>query len=302
MFFLNLNFRFLFLAVFVFSSASAALQRDGDSLINPVENSFSINYSDYFSGISCTRISFRDFATSPLFYDVYALQIQMGWPVVKQHHRREIGFDLTAGVSAARVPQEAEYMVTSPAGFYSGNINYDYLTKIQVPRFKGNIFLGGSVQSRLHFRRNKALGNNGTGIEAFFNFMASGRLEKDFSRKAGEGKSWLLFNRRNSVHRTLAYQLNLGLINFNYRPGYAYGGFSEFDGSNTKGLQFLLDGHSWTLNGFRIQSRLEWIINKKKKYSNRWMYSWELLTAPGKYEKFQFASHTFTYSMLLFRK
>lgn len=283
-------------------TVSAAEQRDGDSLRKADENPFSGNYADYFSGISYSSSSFRDFATSPLFYDVDGVSLHMGWPRVKLTHRRELGFELTAGISSARVPQKTDYIVISAAGFYSGNINYDYLSKISVPKFNGDVYVGGSLQSRFNFRRNNALGNNGTGIEAFVNIMASARLEKDFSRKSGEGKSFLVFKRKKEVFRTLAYQINVGLMNFNYRPGYAYGGFSEFDGSNTKGLQFLLDNHSWSLNGFRIQSRIEWIINKNKRYSNRWSYSWELLTAPGKHEQFQFVAHTFTYSILLYRK
>jgi len=302
MFLLKFYFRLLILAALVSPKVLAAKQRDSDSLIGAERVPFSIYFADYFSGVSYSNISFRDFATSPLFYRGPALDLSMGWPVVQENSYREFGMNALFGLPSAVVPENSQFEVKSPGRFFFGNLNYSYLRKTNLLHSHALVYLGLTAASRFHFRINRALGNNGTGVEAFFNFMASGRLEKDFSRKSGEGKSWLLFKRKNDVFRTLAYQLNVGLINFNYRPGYAYGGFSEFDGSNTNGLQFLLDGHFWSLNGIRVQSRVEWIINKKKKYSNRWIYSWELITAPGKFEKFQFVSHTFTYSMLLFKK
>jgi hypothetical protein len=288
-----------FLSFFLLSSTFANTQQDvKDSLVNP----FALKYADFFSGLSYSTIGYRDFATSPLFYRGPALELSIGWPVMKAKSYREFGMNALAGLTDASVPDNSEFEVKTPARFFSGNVNYNYLRKTEFLSPKYLLYLGLSAVSRFHFRINPALGNNGTGVEAFFNFMASGRIEKDFSKKSGEGKAWLVFRRKNETNRTLAFQLNIGLLNFNYRPGYAYSGFSEFDGTNTNGLQFILNEHSWSLNGMRFQSRLEWIINKRKKYSNRWVYSWELITAPGKYEEFQFVAHSFTYSVLLFRK
>ncbi|MEX1188428.1 MAG: hypothetical protein WED33_04165 [Bacteroidia bacterium] len=284
-------------------NVSAALQSvKGDSLEIPEMTPYSLSYSDFYSGFGYSNITFRDYATSPLFYDARAIAMQIGWPVVREKVRMEFGMDALAGVGSARVPQKSEFTVTNVASIFSGNLHFDYLRRMDFSNFKGKVWLGASIQSRLNFRQNRTLGNNGTGLDGLFNLMASGRLEKDFSRNAGEGKAWLFFKRKSKVSRVLSFQLNIGLLNLNYRPGYAYGGFSEFDGSNTSSLQFLLNDHTWSLNGLRIQSQIEWIINKKKKYSDRWVYSWELLTAPGKYEKFQMVVHNFTYSMLLFKK
>ena len=299
----RLNLLVLIVLGFLCLESSAALQRGNlDSLVIPEKNPYGLYYADFYSGLGYSNITFRDYATSPLFYDASAIALQMGWPVVKEKSRIEFGMDALAGISSARVPQKTEFIVISAASIFSGNLHFDYLRKSSIALFDSQLYFGGSLQSRLNFRRNNALGNNGAGLEAFFNLMASGRIEKDFSRDAGEGKAWLFFKRKSKVNRVMAFQINVGLLNMNYRPGYAYSGFSEFDGSNTGGFQFLLNDHAWSLNGLRIQSQLEWIINKKKKYSDRWVYSWELITAPGRFESFQMVVHNFTYSMLLFKK
>lgn len=283
-------------------SLSAAQRLEEDSTGMPEFRDFSLLYSNYYSGIGYANVTHRDFATSPLFYDASAVSINMGWPRVNEKSRREIGIEAFAGISSARVPMKTEYIVISSSGIYSGNLHFDFLRKKNFPQLNSDTWFGFSVQSRFNFRVNSDLGNNGAGIEALANLMASGRIEKDFSRKAGEGRVFLFFKRKRNVSRMLCFQINAGLLNFNYRPGYSYSGFSEFNGSQTNGLQFVLANHSWSLNGFRINTKLEWIINKKNKYSDRWVYSWDLINAPGKYERFQMVVHTFTYSMLLFRK
>ncbi|MCB0819643.1 MAG: hypothetical protein KDC13_03395 [Bacteroidetes bacterium] len=302
---MNLRIASVLFAAFLFGCkiSSAALQRyESDSTGMPGFRDYSLMYSNYYSGIGYANVTHRDFATSPLFYDASAVSVNMGWPRVKEKSRREIGIEALAGISSARVPMKTEYIVISSSGIYSGNVHFDYLRKRNFPKLKSETWFGLSLQSRFNFRINSDLGNNGSGIEALANLMASGRIEKDFSKKAGEGKAFLFFKRKKDVYRMLCFQINAGFLNFNYRPGYAYSGFSEFNGSQTNGLQFLLANHSWSLNGFRINTKLEWILNKKNKYSDRWVYSWDLIHAPGKYERFQMVVHTFTYSMLLFRK
>ncbi len=112
-------------------------------------------------------------------------------------------------------------------------------------------------------------------------------------RKAGRPRA--------AMHR-FSFQLNGGILNLNYRPGYAYTGLEEIDGSQTDLVGYWLGGHRWAVNGWRFQTRLEYTNYRPNGNGHRVSYLWDALHAPGNHESLHMASHRICYTLLVGRR
>lgn len=181
--------------------------------------------SEYYTifSVGANRPIYRDFATSPLFYNGFGLDLHAAW--LKRSEKRERLFDM--GVAAntlnAKIPESNFLQARSNAFLIQLNASYAQLFSLD--RFctdKNNVKVGGVIRSTQNFRVNPSLFNNALGLENSTNIMASGQFIRDISRNAPKELNLLIFKPTlKPVKRALRFQLNAGILNFNYRPGYA---------------------------------------------------------------------------------
>ena len=287
----------------ILSCLSFCLAIGQNSETNNEINLLGVKQRFYAPALGYSQISFRDFATSPLIYSGVGTSAQLGWTKWKGRTERKLEVSLIVGFTKALVPESNTFQTNTSARIFNGNIYYDYL--VQMPKFskgKYTVKVGGAFQTTGNFRTNKSLNNNSVGIEAFSNFMFSLYGSKDISRLTEKNKRFLFIKRNlKPCSRSISFQLNTGILNFNYRPGYAYNGMSELDGSKTNPLTYLLDKYQWSLNGIRIGTRIEFTKKRASGNMQKWAYLWDFVSAPGMFESFQMGSHRIQYSIMINR-
>jgi hypothetical protein len=279
----------------LFSTQAISQERDSSNYTVIVQPT---NYYTLLS-FGLTNPIYRDFATSPLFYNGIGIDLSSAW--LKRSDKRERIFEMGLGISAqsARVP-ESNYI--QPGGFAiygKFDLFYQELWKLEVlSDAKNNTKVGGAIVSTQNIRGNPGLQNNAMGLENISNLMASAQWTRDISRtKEKQLNLWIWKPTLKPVKRDLRFLLNVGVLNFNYRPGYAYSYDSEINGSDTNPVEWAFSNYKWSLNGFRLKTQLEYIKYLPNGNARSWSYVWEAAHAPGKHEAFQMASHQIRYTI-----
>jgi len=256
--------------------------------------------SSYGSGNSI----YRDFATSPLFYRGPLFSVQMAWQSNRIKSMRQWTFLTNFSPTSVQLADDQSYKTKAGGVFSSSSIGYNYMRPLsQLTRGKFSFAAGGMWLNTFNFRLNQALGNNAVGIEFFSNIMASGSVKYDASHDKS-GRRYILkylYYTRKPRNQHFSLQFNAGLLNWNYRPGYAYKELPELDGSKTNPLTLVLSGFDWKLNGYRFGSELSFTRFKQNGNAVKWSYCWDVLHAPGRFEPFQMAMHRFQLSLLFNR-
>lgn len=245
--------------------------------------------------------TYRDFATSPLYYTGTGLSFGLTWMRDNARYEHELSADFLFSANIGVTPDSAEFDVLPLGIFLSGQLYDHYLRLIPGLNYNGwQLKLGGAFVSNMNARINPALQNAAVGIEVFTNLMLSAKVERDVSRKELQVMDlWLMKIKLRPEKRKLSFQANIGVLNLNYRPGYAYLADVELNGSDTNGLAFLLAGHQWSLNGYRFGTRLEYTRYRPNGNGRRYAYHWDAAHAPGRHEAFQMATHSFKYIILI---
>ncbi len=258
--------------------------------------------SNFYSQLSIDFTSplYRDFATSPLFYRGLGINLNTAW--LRRSDKRERIFKIELGFSALipRVPKSN--FIQSGGLAYFGNLTlyYHQLWKIEpLSNEKFNLKVGGALIITQNIRANPALENNAFGLENLSNLMATAQVTMDISRIAP--KVYKRFTLK-PVNRELRLLVNVGVLNFNYRPGYAYSYDSEMNGTKTKPVAWAFSNYKLTLNGWRINTELEFIKYLPNGNARGWSYIWEAAHAKGRYEPFQMASHRIQYTLYFHSK
>lgn len=255
----------------------------------------------YFTpSVSFLRSTYRDFATSPLFNSGYGLNFGLGWIKEMEKWENVYETDVNLAYMKAKAPGSSFFETSVKAYFISVQIYDHYLRKTEkFSNEKYDIKLGGALASNLNTRINPSLQNNTLGIEALINFMFSAKVTKDISRKKEKIQNWILFKRTvYPVKRNLSFQLNAGLVNMNYRPGYIYTERGELNGMETGLFRYYFSGYKWTVNGWRFGTRLEFATFRPNGNGHKWSYLWDAAHAPGRFEPFQMASHRIQYTLM----
>lgn len=247
---------------------------------------------------------YRDFATSPLFYRGPLISLQMAWRSERMNSKREWWLMTNFSPTAAQLPENLTYETKASAMFSSSSFAYSYLHHLpKLKRGKFSFAAGGMWINSFNFRVNQSLGNSAVGLEFFSNIMASGAVQFDASH-AKSGRRYILkylYYTRHPRNQHFSFQFNAGLLNWNYRPGYAYKELPELDGSKSNPLTQLLSGFDWKLNGFRFGSELGFTRFKQNGNAVKWSYCWDILHAPGRFEPFQMAMHRIQLSLMFNR-
>lgn len=248
----------------------------------------------YFSGSLTTGlVTYRDFATSPLFYSGPGIVISTS--NYERSAQKEQTFDLRFGLFTAfdQAPESNVLNSSSFATLTSLYFYYHYLFGFQgISNNKWNFKAGPSAIITQNFRFNPSLFNNALGLENISNLMISGLVTRDFTRKKERRLNFYLFSvNLPERRRELRFAVNVGLLNFNYRPGYAYAYDAEIVGTETNPIEWALANYRWTMNGWRLQTRLEWVWYLYNGNAYSIYYDWDALHAPGRFEVFQMATH-----------
>ena len=255
----------------------------------------------FMPSVGIELISFRDLATSPLFYDGVGLAGNIAWQW--EHPKNETNLALygTSGTTTSRTPLSTFFQTSTSSSFLSGSVYvHSLFTLPSLSNEKRTVQLGGAMANTWNIRSNPSLFNNGFGMESFANLFLSGKGIYDISRKNVVIKDYYLFTRTlQPAKRNLSFQLNIGLLNLNYRPGYAYNSDVALDGSNTNPLGFLLDGHAWKVNGYRLNTQLHYTKYIPNGNGHRWSYVWDIAQAPGRFEPFEMVTHRIQYTLLI---
>lgn len=237
--------------------------------------------------------TFRDFATSPLFYSGikagllhYSRIIETPVNAHEWHVQLRAGTAVSLGTSSENT--------TSTMGGHLG-FSYRYLHKLQtIDHRVARVQLGATLLSTQNFRFNPSLQNNNPGVENISNLMLSAKLIREVSRKSPKTVHFYFFKKTfQPVRRELHLVGDVGLLNLNYRPGYAYIYEDEINGTDTDLLAYLFSDHRWSLNGWRLRTETGWTRYLNNGNAIRYTYQWDALHAPGRFEAYQQASHSF---------
>lgn len=248
----------------------------------------------YFSpSLAPTYRLFRDEASSPLFYRGPGLAIGLGDQWFNLQHWTEIRSTFYFNLSSAAVPSSLYMQPNSGAFYMTGRLQGIHLRHLKALSRGPNQFSAGAhLVSDFNIRVNNSLGNATAGLEAFVNLMISGKYTRDISRPRERiMRLGFVRIRLPERERQVDFRFDVGAVNLNYRPGYAYVIDAELDGESQPGLGYVLSGHAWKLNGWRMGSELGFTRMKTSSYGIRMAYLWEMLYAPGRYEAFASAGH-----------
>jgi len=282
--------------VLVFYTQPMFSQEEGDS--------HNQDASYFTASVGMSHVTFRDLATSPLFYQGMGGHIKLDWFWSKPKYETLIESDLLGALTRSKTPESSFFQTSSQAYVVRAELYHHYLRKIELkktPRI--NWFLGGGVYVTLPVRGNPSLGNSGIGVDPMFNLVLSNKISLDISRKQTKDFSfWFIKKKLQPVKRSLSLLVNIGVLNMNYRPGYAYSFDAEFNGSDTGLFGYYFSDYKWSVNGWRLGTRLEFTKFRPNGNGIKFFYLWEACHSPGRHEAFQWANHRIGFSLMIHRK
>lgn len=253
--------------------------------LNPAKKSF-IEF-----GIGAGNSLFRDKATSPLFYDGFSGSGSVGILKSGLKEESDLNFTYSYGV------QTNEFNNTyKSATTYIMDVSYTFLRSVD--KWSNGIWnfkAGGTLISSTNFRENTALMNNSMGVENISNLMATGKVALSVPRVRAKTVKLPFFRiRLRPTYRDLSLSFSSGLLNMNYRPGYAYNYLPQITGTNMNSFS----DYKFSVNGFRFMTKLSFTTYIKNGNGFRLSYLFDVYNAPGRHEPFNFAKHTFQFSIL----
>ncbi len=247
-----------------------------DSSTTTASNASRPAYLDITYGISYS--SFRDFATSPLFYVGNPHYIAVSH--IDVDSKRESSFRLSysfGNFNHSAAQNEAVSTVNSIA------VNYLELFEFRkISSSKFNLKLGGQLNSTANLRDNAVLGNNSDGFEVISTLFGAVKGTLDMSGKQGKRK------------RNLACGLNIGLINSSYRNGFIYTRQSPL-----LNRDHINDGYEFRFfSGYRINSTVAYTAWLQNGNAIQLSYVWDIYQTGGNQDQLEMAAHLLTLSIL----
>ncbi|MBN1116920.1 MAG: hypothetical protein JXA77_06940 [Bacteroidales bacterium] len=245
--------------------------------------------------------SFRDFATSPLFYNGPGISLAIEKQTLRQKSENVWGFSPLISSTLAGIPKSNYYQTSASSMLMNFDAYFQYLRFVpQLSLDKLHIKAGGTLMATQNIRINQSLNNAALGAESFVNLMLALKADKDISRNEEKNiKLWFLNIKQKPATRNLSFQANIGLLNFNHRPSYNYFYFSEIDGNSVSSLSSLMKTYAWSLNGWRVGTKIEFSKFASSGNGFKIAYVWDIASAPGKHEAFQMVSHRIQYSLII---
>lgn len=260
-----------------------------------------LNQKYLLLSIGWTRTTFRDFATSPLFYRGSGFSLSYEKQIIDQKSEINWGFSPLFSSTEACIAKSDYIQERAVSAFISmdGYLKY-YRDLPRISSEKIQFKAGGTVLATQNIRINESLLNSAFGVETFLNLMLSAKADIDISQK--EEKTihlWFLKIKQNPSKQKLSFQTDIGLLNFNHRPSYNYVYFDEIDDNYTNELFALKEHYDWSLNGYRFGTKIEYSKFASTGNGFKIAYIWDMTNAPGKHQTFQMATHRIQYTLII---
>lgn len=234
---------------------------------------------------------YRDFATSPLFYQGLPFYVSLGR--LRMDNKRETQFSLSYSFGTYINKTNNMYAESRVNTF---SINYSRLFNLPgLSSTRTNVMVGGLFNSTANLRINEQLQNNAVGVEMIGTLFGSAKVAWDISRTTAKVQRFLFIKRHlQPRERHLSFRLNVGLINNSYRNGYVYTNHS----SVLNDPSFFSDYKFSAFSGFRFNSALDYTIKLKSQNSISLSYLWDAYRTGGDLDVFEMSSHVFKISFL----
>ncbi len=230
-------------------------------------------------GIGINTSKFRDFSTSPLFYEGSAVQFSLSRLKIGDNRESELGLSYDFGTYSSDFNNS-----NTSSEVKRLELSYSQLYKI-------NLFKSESINTKVGFllngngnlRINEGLHNNANGIDIFANLSGAVKIAKDIKLYSNDER-----------RRNLAFRLNLGLINSSYRNGYTYSGQAPILNETN-----IFDDYKFKIfSGFRASTKLDYTHYLKNKNALQFSYIWDAYTTGGSSDKFEMAHHILKLTLL----
>ena len=270
------------------------------SLLSLQAQQHSENSKQLVLGAGLSQLTYRDLATSPLFYSGMGFIMQAATEITNQKWAHHVGFEALFGSCNSLTPTDMEFSAITNSSLTAINFRYQALRKItQISTDTQQFWAGGDAIISTHIRSNESLGNNASGFELLNNYQLSGKYNLNIT--ALNNNSWIVrtVKSQSKAEQDLSFSANIGLVNLNFRPGYAYSYDAEMDGSETSGLNYRFSDYAWKINGWRLGTKLEYKQKRKSGNGFKIAYTWDAIHAPGRFEIYEMAAHNLSYSLLI---
>ncbi len=223
-------------------------------------------------GLGTNNSKFRDFATSPLFYEGGATQISLSYLKMGNNRESEFGLSYDFGTYSSNFNRS-----TTKSEVKRIELSYSQLYRIKLFKSESiNTKVGFLLNGNGNLRVNEGLHNNATGIDIFGNLSGSVKIAKDIK-----------LYRNDERKRNLAFRLNLGLVNSSYRNGYAYSGQAPILNKTN-----IFDGYKFkAFSGYKLSTKLDYTHYLKNKNAIQLSYVWDAYSTGGNSNKFEMAHH-----------
>jgi len=280
-----------FSAMIAIGQDTAIVQDDNPRpYLEPIQKMPTVNtYVELGLGLGSGK--FRDFATSPLFYSGAQTGINLSVKLEKETHETYYGLNYSLGNYSNITGSSYTSSLVHALGLY-----YQRLIVLkQLSNSKWKYKAGGQLNMVGTYRYNPSLQNNAVGMEVVNTLFLSGKVDRDVSRTVVKDKKFLFIKYRvNPRLRSLSFQLNVGVINNNYRNGYAY-----IDQSSVVNNPKAFGGYEYHwFEGFRMSSSLNYTIHLHNSNAVQVSYLWDALHTGGETNRYEMGIHTVRFSIL----
>lgn len=246
--------------------------------------------SSVHSGLGIVR--YQDRATSPLVYSGLYLNMGLGQHFIRPNRETSVQLSLGGGAAISNATAQALNNVNS-SYLLNGQFGLGYLHKL--PFYMGEAWktmLGARLDGFGDLRINRSHNNNALGYDVIANFMLSGKIQYDWHRVTKK-------RARNKTHQ-FYMQVNAGLLNFNYRPGYNYKNSTVTTGDDYgEQTKDPVASYKLKMNGYRYQVEVGVVNSVFFGYNTKIAFEWDGMYAPGRFEPFGLTIHQLKYTLYL---
>jgi hypothetical protein len=221
--------------------------------------------------IGLSSASFTDFATSPIKYSGYPLDVMLAHTEINTKRTSRFGLNYIFGNFFNDFNSQ-----NSKSQFKSITMSYSELFRVGfLSANKLNTKIGGHLNTTANLRQNERLFNSSKGIEVIGTLF-------------GSINTTLNMSKTKFLKRELFFNADIGLINSSYRNGYAYVG----QGALLNNDDFF-DGYQFSLfSGARFSTQLGFTGYLKNSNAIQVSYLWDAYRTTRDANNFQMAYHT----------
>ena len=235
--------------------------------------------------------TFRDFATSPLFYSGNPFYVALSNIRYDAQRESESALAFTYSNYSSNFNNH-----TAISSVYTFSLSHSELFQLKALNSdKWNVKVGGLIKATANLRVNPSFMNNNFGYEIIPTLFGAVKVTRDISRYKTKNKKFLFIRYQLKPKiRNLALALHVGLVNSEYRNGFVYTGQSAILNEPKA-----FDGYEFKLfSGFRMGTILNYTKSLKNKNKIQFSYLWDAYKTEGNTKNFEMAQHTLKVTLM----